>query len=72
MPTLDLTHAQLGHLYDAAGRGIADLDEQLGDCRAEQFYSAADWAKMHKMRDRWAKALEVLASAIEETANAND
>jgi hypothetical protein len=72
MPTIELTHAQLGHLYDASERGIQDLDEQLGDYREEQFYSAADWAKMRIKRDRWARVLSLLANAIEETANAND
>ena len=72
MPTLNLTHAQLGHLYDAAERGIQDLDEQMGDELELQFYSTNDVARWRKHRGYWAEVLELLGQAIEETANADD
>ena len=71
MPTIERTHAELGHLYDAVDRGICSLDDQLGDYREEQFYSAEDWAAIRAARDRWARMLGRLAAAIEETTNAN-
>ena len=72
MPTIDLTEAELGHLYDAVDRGICSLDDQLGDYREEPFYTDDEWAAMHADRVRWARMLGRLATAIEETANAND
>jgi hypothetical protein len=72
MPMFDMTEAELGHLYDAVDRGICSLDDQLGDDCEEQFYSDEEWAAMHADRDRWARMLGRLATAIEETANADD
>ena len=72
MPTIEVTHAELGHLYDAADRGLCSLDDQLGDYREELLYTQDDWSRMKANRDRWARVLTILARAIEENANAND
>ena len=71
MPMIELTHAELGHLYDAVDRGICSLDDTLGDCQESQHYSEQDWSEMRISRDRWARMLGRLATAIEETADAN-
>jgi hypothetical protein len=72
MPTIELTDAELGHLYDAADRGICSLDDTLNDCLEQQFNSEQELANMRMQRTRWANVVARLASAIEETANAND
>ena len=72
MPTIEVTHAELGHLYDAADRGLCSLDDTLNDVQLQQFYSDDELSDMRENRGRWARVLTILANAIEETANAND
>lgn len=71
MPTIELTDAELGQLYDAVDRGLCSLDDQLTDRGELRFYSDRDWSKIKKDRDHWALLLGRLATAIEETASAN-
>jgi hypothetical protein len=72
MPAIELTHAELGHAYDAVDHGLCALDDMLSDSMRPQFYSDDEWAAMKENRDRWARVLSILADAIAETANAND
>jgi hypothetical protein len=72
MPAIELTHAELGHAYDAVYHGQCALDDMLSDSMRPQFYSDDEWAAMKENRDRWARVLSILADAIAETANAND